>query len=105
MAPPPFVDQGQERGGSATALGSGGRGGAASTSGVRVGHNPAVGPVPEPAFPRIHLFRFPRRELALLAGAVGSAVLFARYGLSWSEGTLAAVPLVGGWVVSEVVGS
>ncbi len=61
-------------------------------------------PNTEPAWPRVHLFRVPRRELALLAGAVGSAVLFERYGLSWSEGTLAAVPLVGGWVVSEVVG-
>ncbi len=58
---------------------------------------------PEPRWPRIHLFRFPRRELVLLAGAVGSAVLLERYGLSWSEGTLAAVPLVGGWVVSEVI--
>lgn len=59
----------------------------------------------EPAWPRIHLFRLPRRELVLVAGAVASGLLAARYGLSPSEGTLVAGPAVAGWVASEVVGS
>lgn len=56
-------------------------------------------------FPRIHLFRLPRRELVLTVGAVASTWLAARYGMSRDEIVLTAVPVVGGWVVSEVVRS